>query len=87
MGDLDKFESYLIESKFDCTIDGYKKMKLLLAEKRQNLSAVGSHMMNRLIEDDNDWGAWKRLIEVVIELEKQLQVKVQSCRKEKNLHE
>ena len=47
-------------------------MKLLLNEKRQNLSGIGSHMMTRLVEDDNDWGAWKRLIEVVIEIDEKI---------------
>jgi len=72
MGDLDSFEASLIESKFKRSIDGYKQMKLLLNEKRSNLSGIGSEMMNRLIEDDNDWGAWKQLIEVVIELDDQI---------------
>ena len=62
----------MVESKFDRTIDGYTKMKLLLNEKRQNLSGIGSHMMTRLVADDNDWGAWKRLIEVVIEIDEKL---------------
>lgn len=72
MGDLEQFEASLVESKFNRTIDGYKRMKMVLNERRNNLSGIGSEMMNRLIEDDNDWGAWKRLIEVVIELDEQI---------------
>jgi len=73
LGDYESISSQLDQSKFKKTLNGYQKYKLKCLENESNLPKIGSEMMNRINEDDNDWTAWSRLIDIMVEVENTLQ--------------
>ena len=73
LGDYESIRSQLDQSKFKKTLNGYQKYKLKCLENESNLPKIGSEMMNRINEDDNDWTAWSRLIDIMVEVEDTLQ--------------
>ena len=75
LGDYQSISAQLDQSKFKKSLNGYQKFRLKCFESKteDNLAKIGSDMMNRINEDDNDWTAWSKLIDTMIRVDSTLQ--------------